>query len=107
VTALDDEVSDWAKETRAAITRASPTSLKITFQQLHLGRGMSVNAALGLEYRLTQHVLAGHDFFEGIRAVLVDKDNAPRWRPDTLAAVTAPAVDAYFAPLGERELRFA
>jgi len=107
VTALDDEASDWAKEARAAIARASPLSLEIVFRQLQLGKGMSVEAALGLEYRLTQHALAGHDFFEGIRAVLVDKDNAPRWCPDTLAAVSAPAVDAYFAPLGERELRFA
>ncbi len=107
VEALDGEMSDWAKEARAAIARASPLSLKIAFRQLQRGKGMSVEAALGLEYRLTQHVLTGHDFFEGIRAVLVDKDNAPRWQPDALAAVTASAVEACFEPLGERELHFA
>lgn len=104
--ALARESAAWAKEAHAAMSRASPSSLKITFRQLTLGRGMSVEAALALEYRLTQHVLAGDDFFEGIRATLVDKDNAPRWRPDKLADVTEKAVDGYFGPLGARELKF-
>jgi len=106
VAALERNSADWAREARAAMARASPQSLKIAFRQLQLGRGMSVEAALALEYRLTQHVLEGHDFFEGVRAALVDKDNAPRWRPATLAAVTDPAMASHFAPLGERELRF-
>lgn len=107
VAALAGETSEWARDARAAMARASPLSLKITFRQMHLGKGMSVEAALGLEYRLTQHALAGHDFFEGIRAVLVDKDNAPTWRPNTLSGVTESAVLACFAPIGERELQFA
>jgi len=106
VAALARETSDWAKEAHAAMARASPLSLKITLRQLALGRGMSVEAALALEYRLTQHVLAGHDFLEGIRAVLVDKDNAPRWQPDCLADVTPSAVESHFVSLGEHELRF-
>ena len=105
--ALECATDDWAKEAHAAMAQASPLSLKITFRQLGLGRGMSVEAALMLEYRLTQHVLAGHDFFEGIRAALVDKDNAPRWQPNCLEGVTPSAVDSYFASLGERELQFA
>jgi len=106
VAALARETTAWAKEAHAAMIRASPSSLKITFQQLALGRGMNVEAALALEYRLTQHVLAANDFFEGIRATLVDKDNAPRWRPDSLASVTQNSVDGYFASLGARELTF-
>ncbi|MGH6974195.1 MAG: enoyl-CoA hydratase/isomerase family protein [Stellaceae bacterium] len=106
IAALAREPAAWAKEAQAAMTRASPSSLKITFRQLALGRGMSVEEALALEYRLTQHVLAGDDFFEGIRAALVDKNNAPRWRPDSLAGITEKAVDGYFAPLGARELKF-
>ena len=101
--ALARETADWAKDAHAAMMRASPSSLKITLRQLAVGRGMTVEEALALEYRLTQHVLAGHDFFEGIRATLVDKDNAPRWRPNSLADVTDSAVDGYFAPLGGRE----
>ena len=104
--ALARETVDWAKHAHTAMTRASPSSLKITFRQLALGRGMSVEAALTLEYRLTRHVLAGHDFFEGIRATLVDKDHAPRWRPDSLAKVADGDVDHYFALLGGRELQF-
>lgn len=106
VASLARETAAWAKEARVAMMRASPSSLKIAFRQLSLGDGMSVEAALALEYRLTQHVLVGHDFFEGIRATLVDKDNAPRWRPDSLAGVTDSAVDGYFAPLGAREMQF-
>lgn len=104
--ALARESAAWAKEAHAAMSRASPSSLKITLQQLALGRGMNVEAALALEYRLTQHVLTANDFFEGIRAALVDKDNAPRWRPEDLAGVTEKAVDGYFAPLGAREMTF-
>ncbi|HKW53500.1 MAG TPA: enoyl-CoA hydratase/isomerase family protein [Stellaceae bacterium] len=107
VTALERESGDWAREALAAIQRASPLSLKIAFRQLQLGRGMNVEQALALEYRVTQHVMAGHDFFEGIRAALVDKDQRPRWQHAALADVTAAEVEGYFANLGERELRFA
>jgi len=103
---LRAESAPWAKAALAAIERASPVSLKITCRQLGLGRGMDIEAALTLEYRMTQHVMAGHDFFEGIRALLVEKDNAPRWLPASLAAVSEAAVAGYFASLGERELRF-
>jgi enoyl-CoA hydratase len=51
--------------------------------------------------------MAGHDFFEGIRAALVDKDQRPRWQHASLGAVTAAEVESHFASLGERELRFA
>jgi enoyl-CoA hydratase len=106
VAALRQERAPWAEEALAAIARASPISLKITFHQLMLGRGMSVEEALTLEYRMTQHVMAGHDFFEGIRALLVDKDNRPLWEHTSLEAVSDDEVARYFENLGERELRF-
>ena len=106
VAALREERAPWAEEALAAIARASPLSLKITFRQLMLGHGMSVEEALMLEYRMTQHVMAGHDFFEGIRALLVDKDNRPRWEHASLEAVSDDEVARYFESLGERELRF-
>ena len=107
VAALERESEDWAKAALAAMRRASPLSLKITFRQLELGRGMTLEEALTLEYRMTQHVMAGHDFFEGIRALLVDKDQKPRWQHAALEAVSDAEVERYFAELGERELRFA
>jgi enoyl-CoA hydratase len=85
----------------------SPTSLKITLRQLIVGRNYDLEAALVLEYRLTQHVMAGHDFYEGVRAALIDKDQQPHWQPATLAEVSDTMVDAYFSPIGDRELRFA
>jgi enoyl-CoA hydratase/carnithine racemase len=96
----------WAAETRADLLAKSPTSLKITLRQLTIGRDYDLDAALALEYRLTQHVMAGHDFYEGIRAMLIDRDRNPQWRPATLAEVTDGMIDAYFAPLGDREFRF-
>jgi len=97
---------EWASETRTGLLTKSPTSLKITLRQLIAGEDFDIEGALTLEYRLTQHVMAGHDFYEGVRAVVVDKDQKPRWRPATLAEVTDTMVDAYFTSIGDRELRF-
>ena len=105
--ALEAEEGDWAREARAAIDRASPISLEITFHQMKLGeRGMDIEASLTLEYRMTQHVMAGHDFYEGIRALLVDKDQKPRWEHRSIAEVGATEVARHFESLGERELVF-
>jgi len=71
-----------------------------------VGCDYGVEAALELEYRLTQHFMAAHDFYEGVRAVLIDKDQSPRWRPATLAEVDDAMIEAYFAAIGNRELRF-
>lgn len=98
--------SEWAAETRAALLTKSPTSLKVTLRQLIVGRGYDLEQALILEYRLTTHFMEGHDFYEGVRAVVVDKDQNPRWQPATLAEIGNAEVAGYFAPLGDRELTF-
>jgi len=98
--------ADWAAETRAGLLTKSPTSLKITLRQLTIGRDYDLEAALVLEYRLTQHVMTAHDFYEGVRAMLIDKDQVPKWQPVTLAEVSDRMIDAYFSPIGDRELRF-
>jgi enoyl-CoA hydratase len=99
--------ADWAVETQAGLLTKSPTSLKITLRQLVIGRDYDLEAALALEYRLTQHVMAAHDFYEGVRAMLIDKDQKPRWQPSTLVEVSNDMVDTFFAPIADRELRFA
>jgi enoyl-CoA hydratase len=106
--ALEAETADpqWAAETRATLLTKSPTSLRITLRQLILGRKLDLEDALKLEYRMTQHVMAAHDFYEGVRAALVDKDQKPRWRPGRLAEIGETAAEAYFASLGDRELTF-
>jgi enoyl-CoA hydratase len=96
----------WAAETRAGLLTKSPTSLKITLRQLISGRDYDLDAALALEYRLTQQVMAAYDFYEGVRAMLIDKDQDPHWRPAALAEVSDNIVESYFAPIGDRELRF-
>jgi enoyl-CoA hydratase len=100
----ETEDRDWAAETRATLLTKSPTSLRITLRQLVVGRGYDLDDALRLEYRLTQHVMAAHDFYEGVRAALVDKDQQPRWRPASLGEVDEAMVAAYFASLGKGEL---
>jgi enoyl-CoA hydratase len=96
----------WADETRTVLLTKSPTSLKITLRQLTIGRDYDLEASLALEYRLTQHVMAAHDFYEGVRAMLIDRDQTPHWRPATLAEVSKSMVDAYFASIDDLELRF-
>ena len=96
----------WAAETRAGLLTKSPTSLKVTLRQLIVGQDCGVEPALELEYRLTQHFMAAHDFYEGVRAALIDKDQTPRWRPPTLDAIDDEMIEAYFAPIGDRELVF-
>jgi len=96
----ETDKSHWASETRAILLTKSPTSLRITLRQLVLGRGFDLEDALKLEYRMTQHVMAAHDFYEGIRALLVDKDQKPHWHPSSLTEIDEAATNAYFAPLG-------
>jgi enoyl-CoA hydratase len=90
---------DCAKQ----LAKKSPTALKLTLAQVRAGRALSFDDCMRLEYRLINRVLAGHDFYEGVRAVLVDKDQAPIWQPGTLDAVDDAVISTYFEPL-EHEL---
>ena len=74
--------------------------MKVAHRQLRLGAAMpSFTANMAMEYRIGARVVARHDFIEGVRAVIVDKDNAPRWTPDTVEGVTDAMLDEIFAPL--------
>ena len=98
---LDADGSDWAKSTAAELRKKSPTSLKLAFRQLREGLKHDFEECMRLEYRIAIHMLDGHDFFEGIRAVVIDKDQKPRWQPATLEAVSDQEVAVYFAPVGD------
>jgi enoyl-CoA hydratase/carnithine racemase len=99
-------VAGLDEEMRKAVGRGSPTSHKIFLRQMDVGRGYDLDEALKLEFRISQHVMAGHDFYEGVRALIIDRDQAPKWRPATLGDVDEAMVDGYFASLGDLELTF-
>ncbi|MGQ5702803.1 enoyl-CoA hydratase/isomerase family protein [Sandaracinobacteroides sp. A072] len=82
-----DEGDDWALAQARTIRAMSPTSLKLTLHGLVEGRGDSIEACLRREYRMVCAIKSGHDFYEGVRAQLIDKDRAPKWSPATLSAV--------------------
>lgn len=97
--ALDAEGQEWTAKLAERLRKMSPTSLKISLRQLDLGAAMSIEDGLRMEFRMVQRCMAADDFYEGIRAVLIDKDHAPKWTPASLDAVDAAAVARYFAPL--------
>ena len=127
--------ADWARATLGMLARASPQALKVTFEQLRRGGGRhggsdgaDLGSVLKMEFRVAARFMEaelGSDFFEGVRALLVDKDNAPKWKhapdslralaaadaepaalaaglEDTLARVSAEEVATFFSPLSER-----
>ncbi len=105
---LGAEKTAWADETVAVLRRKSPTSLKVTLRQLRLGGGLSdFAAAMRMEFRMALHTVAGQDFYEGVRAAVIDKDQAPQWRPPVLAEVSDALVGSYFEAASEPDLEFA
>ncbi|GCD94560.1 3-hydroxyisobutyryl-CoA hydrolase [Embleya hyalina] len=102
---LLDSGEPAAKEAAEQIAAKSPTALKVTLAALRRARrAESLGAVLDQEYRVSCAAVTTPDLVEGVRAQVVDKDRRPRWSPATLAEVAAADVEAFFAPLGEREL---
>ncbi|KAM4698003.1 3-hydroxyisobutyryl-CoA hydrolase, mitochondrial [Rhinophrynus dorsalis] len=97
---LKRDGSPFATQQLQILKKMSPSSLKMTFRQLREGSSMTLQQVLTMEYRLSQACMRGHDFYEGVRAVLIDKDQNPRWKPSVLEEVTNEYVDSCFASLG-------
>ena len=91
----------FAAEAQAAMMEKSPTSQAIALRQMALGATVDFDEALRMDYRIVSRICLGHDFYEGVRAVIVDKDNRPRWNPPPSRA----EINSYFAPLDD-ELQF-
>jgi enoyl-CoA hydratase len=107
IAALDRETGDdapWAAKIAATIRAKSPLSLKLALAQVRRGTAWDFETCMRAEFRIVSRVIHGHDFYEGVRAVIVDKDNKPRWQPATLAAVSDAEVERHFAPLCGGEL---
>ncbi|MET4684626.1 enoyl-CoA hydratase/isomerase family protein [Brevundimonas faecalis] len=102
--ALQADGSDWALKQLDILKTKSPQSLKVSLRQIRTGAKLTAFADnMAMEYALGGRVVRTHDFQEGVRAVIVDKDNAPRWSPAELSAVSDDLVEDLFAPLPEGE----
>lgn len=102
LSALDAEQgadAEFARATAATIRTKSPTSLKLALAQVRVGKALSFDACMQTEFRIVSRIIHGHDFYEGVRAVIVDKDNKPRWKPSALAEVAPQDIARHFAPL--------
>ncbi|XP_027199518.2 3-hydroxyisobutyryl-CoA hydrolase [Dermatophagoides pteronyssinus] len=96
---LEKDGSAWAKEVLEDLDKASPLSLKVTFELLKRGKSLSLPDCLTMEYRVAQNILKHKDFYTGIRARLIEKTNKPEWDPKTLAEVTNQTVQSIFGPI--------
>ncbi len=100
IAALEDQGGDWAHKELATLRTKSPQTMKVALRQLATSRTLDDFAAnMAMEYRIASRVLTRPDFAEGVRAVIVEKDNAPKWDPATPEGVTDDLLDAIFAPL--------
>ncbi|KAM9972308.1 hypothetical protein ACTFIW_007367 [Dictyostelium discoideum] len=102
------ENSEWAKQTLKTLKSVSPSSLMVVFEQMKQGAKLpSLAKCLEMEFRISQHFLEKPDFFEGVRALLVDKDKNPKWLPPSIDQIDQTLVNSYFKPLSnDKELKF-
>ena len=102
--ALGAMPGEWAQKTAAALAQKSPKSLKLTLAAIRNAQALgSLEEALNVEFRLCVRLFEDGEFIEGVRALLVDKDRAPKWSPARLEEVSADTVAAYLAPLAPGE----
>lgn len=103
IEALGDAAEDdpFAAETLAGMMKRSPTSMALAFLQMKRGRDLTFKEAMVMEFRIVSRIVDGNDFYEGVRALIIDKDNTPRWNPGHVSGLDDAAVEAHFAPLGD------
>lgn len=87
---------EWAGSTMRTLLSKSPTSLKVTLRQIQKGKGQSLRSCFDMERNLALNFMKCHDFYEGVRSVLVDKDRNPKWSPSKLDEVTERQVALFF-----------
>jgi len=94
---------EWARKTFSMLRNNSPLSVATTFTAVHKARELAtLEDCLALEYNFAHRALTGHEFLEGIRALVIDKDKKPNWQPATLEEVSPEMVENVLAPLGEK-----
>ncbi len=103
---LDSGGGEWAAKTASIIRSKSPTSTKVALRQVRDGASRDFRGCMQMEWRMVNRIIAGHDFYEGTRATVIDKDQKPAWQPGALEEVSDADVEAYFAPLNGGDLTF-
>ena len=103
---LKNIYSELATKILSIIETKSPTSLKVALRSLQLGRKNSFEDCMKMEFRMVNKVMNDHDFYEGVRALIIDKDNKPSWSPKSIEDVEDGFVDEFFHSLAENELKF-
>ncbi|MDE2363769.1 MAG: enoyl-CoA hydratase/isomerase family protein [Hyphomicrobiales bacterium] len=104
---LDADGSPFAADAAKAIRTKSPTSLAVALRQMQVGASMEIAQAMRAEFRIVSRICREKDFYEGVRATIIDKDGKPAWQPARLEDVTEAMIAAHFAPLGADDLQLA
>ena len=98
--ALKADGSEWAQKELATLATKSPQTCKVSLRLLAQGRDhVDFAEEMKVEYRVAAHICQRHDFIEGVRALIIDKDNSPKWDPPTPEGITDHLLDQIFAPL--------
>ena len=103
-TELDKLRSDWSAQTLENLRQKSPSSLKVTLKAINSARELTFNECMAQEYRIALKMMKGNDIYEGIRALIIEKDGQPDWQPNSLESISKCFVDSHFQSLGEMEL---
>ena len=103
---LESDQSDFAQKNLSLLKSKSPTSLKITFRQIKNGAELDFEDCMRMEYRMVSKVMSDHDFYEGVRALIIDKDNKPLWKPGNIDEISDETIDEFFKNLENNELNF-
>lgn len=96
INALKTNNSAWAHETLKQLSQRSPTSLKVTLKQLQVAKNKTVDEVIEMDFYIAKMMLQNHDFFEGIRAAIIDKDKQPQWQPVSISDVAEQDIMQYF-----------
>lgn len=94
----DGPSRDFARKAASVMRAKSPTSQMIALHQMRIGRDMDMDACMVTEFRIVSRIMRGHDFYEGVRAAIIDKGATPQWRPAALSDVDPADIAAHFAP---------
>ena len=103
---LENDNSDFSQKNLSLLRSKSPTSLNITFRQIKNGSELNFEDCMKMEFRMVTKVMNDHDFYEGVRALIIDKDNNPAWKPEAVEEVSDEEIDEFFKYLEDNELKF-